>query len=92
MTLLIVHLLGSGTGEVFGGLSVPAGECDSKVLLDALSAPGAEVTEVLSTVEGPFALVYWQQQSQRLWVARDALGWTFMLVHPTIVLDCQSPL
>lgn len=70
-------------GEIFGGLPVPKGTCDSKVLLDILTGPEADIADVLSHMQGPWALVYWHHQSQTLWVGRDALG---------LLLDLQAPL
>ena len=67
-------LLYMAAGEIFGGLPVLKGKCDSKVLLGALTESEADVVDVLSRVQGPWALVYWQHQSQTLWMGRDALG------------------
>lgn len=61
-------------GEIYGGLEIPAGRCDGEVLLQALGESDADVVAVLSRIEGPWAVVYWQQETQTLWVARDALG------------------
>ena len=51
-----------------------SGSCDSSALLEALATPQADIPSVLSVVEGPSALVYWQQDAQTLWVARDPIG------------------
>lgn len=64
----------SPSGEIFGGLPVPAGQCDGELLRDALSKPGADIALVLSQLDGPWAVVYWQHQSQTLWIGRDAFG------------------
>ena len=61
-------------GEVFGGIEVATGCCDSSALLEALAAPQADIPSVLSVVEGPWALAFWQQDAQTLWVARDPIG------------------
>ena len=77
-----LHLLGQHhyighcdlTGEVFGGLGVEPGDNDGQRLLEALCTPSADVARVLSQIQGPFALLFWQADSQRLWIARDSVG------------------
>jgi len=61
-------------GEIFGGIDVGKGRCDSSALLAALCSPQADIAAVLSVAEGPWALVFWQQEAQTLWVARDPIG------------------
>ncbi|KAK9090903.1 hypothetical protein Sjap_024080 [Stephania japonica] len=39
------------------------------------------VTELLSTIRGPWALIYWQDVSSTLWFGRDAFGRRSLLVH-----------
>ncbi|PWA72801.1 asparagine synthase family protein [Artemisia annua] len=39
------------------------------------------VPELLSTIRGPWALIYWQESSKRIWFGRDALGRRSLLVH-----------
>ena len=56
---------------------MPKGECDSTAVLEALSEPEADVVSVLSHLEGPWALVFWQQDKEILWIARDVLGRSF---------------
>lgn len=41
----------------------------------------ASVPELLSTIKGPWALVFWQAESRMLWFGRDALGRRSLLVH-----------
>ncbi|KAL0302316.1 UNVERIFIED_CONTAM: Asparagine synthetase domain-containing protein 1 [Sesamum angustifolium] len=56
------------------------------------------VPEFLSTIRGPWALIYWQDSSKTLWFGRDALGRRSLLVHwPTchdsrLLLSSVSPL
>ncbi|KAL2226302.1 asparagine synthetase domain-containing protein 1 [Sesamum indicum] len=56
------------------------------------------VPELLSTIRGPWALIYWQDSSKTLWFGRDALGRRSLLVHwPTchdsrLLLSSVSPL
>ncbi|XP_057963180.1 uncharacterized protein LOC131154429 isoform X2 [Malania oleifera] len=43
------------------------------------------VPELLSTIKGPWAVVYWQDSSRTLWFGRDAFGRRSLLVHwPTL--------
>ncbi|OVA00814.1 Class II glutamine amidotransferase domain [Macleaya cordata] len=42
---------------------------------------GSSVLELLSTIKGPWALVYWQESSKTLWFGRDAFGRRSLLVH-----------
>jgi hypothetical protein len=72
-------------GELFGGLDVPSGRNDGKQLLAALAAasveqqPSAAIPALLSRLRGPWSLLFWQQEQQRLWFGRDVMGgcrWT----------------
>lgn len=65
-------------------MSVPQGKCDSEVLLRAMSMPGADIVQVLSKVEGPWAAVYWQDSSQTLWIGRDPLGKPQISINPCL--------
>ncbi|CAJ2650380.1 unnamed protein product [Trifolium pratense] len=55
------------------------------------------VTDVLSTIKGPWAIVYWQDSSRTLWFGRDAFGRRSLLVHwptkddSTFLLSSVSP-
>lgn len=45
----------------------------------------SSVPEVLSTIKGPWAVIYWQESSRTLWFGRDAFGRRSLLVHwPTL--------
>lgn len=46
-------------GEIFGGLDVKNGENDTEVLLRNLRN-SVDICNVISTVRGPFAFIYWQ--------------------------------
>jgi len=62
-------------GQIFGGsLAVPAGASDAQLLLCALGAPGANVPAVLTGLQGPWALIYWQPATRTLWFGRDPIG------------------
>ena len=65
-------LPGHTAGEIFGGLSVPAGGNDTQALLQALTQDS--VQEVFNTLRGPWAAVYWQHSSRTLWFGKDVLG------------------
>lgn len=60
-------------GEVFSGLQIPPGGNDGKALLAALQQEPSPVG-VLSGLRGPWSLIYWQEQQQTLWFARDVMG------------------
>lgn len=55
------------------------------------------VLQVLSTIKGPWALIYWQMKSNTIWFGRDAFGRRSLLVHwPTaddshFILSSVSP-
>lgn len=76
-------------GEVFGGLEVPPGANDAQALLAALQAAGGDLgalVALLSSVRGPWALMYWHGPSQQLLFGRDVLGER----HGALVC-CYSP-
>ncbi|XP_037432780.1 asparagine synthetase domain-containing protein 1-like [Triticum dicoccoides] len=58
---------------------------------------GKSVPRILSTIKGPWALIYWQTDSKTLWFGRDAFGRRSLLVHwPTpddsrFILSSVSP-
>ena len=53
---------------------MPEGCNDGQALLGALGAPGADIPAVLSSLRGPWAVVYWQAHTETLWVGRDPIG------------------
>ncbi|KAI9317483.1 asparagine synthase-domain-containing protein [Dichotomocladium elegans] len=62
-------------GEVFHGLQITTGENDTQVLFDRLNkATDTDVPEVVSSIEGPFAFVFYQKSENRIWFGRDCLG------------------
>ncbi|GBF97063.1 hypothetical protein Rsub_09536 [Raphidocelis subcapitata] len=87
-------------GEIFGGgVRVPPGANDGAALLAALeAAPPGGVLAVLSSLRGPWALVYWRADARRLWFGRDWLGRRSLLLHlptperPRFVLSSSAPL
>ncbi|CAL5219898.1 g1823 [Coccomyxa viridis] len=68
-------------GEIFGGLPVPEGCNDGQALLGALGAPGADISAILSSLRGPWAVVHWQARTETLWIGRDPIGRRSLLVH-----------
>jgi len=70
-------------GEIFGGIEVSGKENDTRVLMRLLSGCSAtsEVVELLETVEGPHAFVYWQAANKRLFFGKDKLGRRSLLLH-----------
>ncbi|KAJ4960612.1 hypothetical protein NE237_020522 [Protea cynaroides] len=75
--------------------------CDCDASERGCSSTGkvlSSVPELLSTIKGPWALIYWQDSSKTMWFGRDALGRRSLLVHwPTLddsrlLLSSVSPL
>ncbi|XP_033098491.1 asparagine synthetase domain-containing protein 1-like, partial [Anneissia japonica] len=63
-------------GEIFGGIEIQSHENDGQVLLTLLQqcSSDTEVTRLLSLIQGPWSLIYWQATKQCLWFGRDAIG------------------
>ncbi|KAI1285527.1 Asparagine synthetase domain-containing protein 1 [Halotydeus destructor] len=65
-------------GEILGGQYIDELDelSDTRLLLNKLKfcTTDREVGECLSRIEGPFAFVYWQSSSKKLWAGRDILG------------------
>ena len=77
-------------GEIFDGLDgLGSRENDAKVLLDALGKAGGSsvnladesIPKIISSIRGPWCLVYWHEAAGRLWYARDPVGRRSLLVH-----------
>ncbi|XP_050900978.1 uncharacterized protein LOC127107705 isoform X1 [Lathyrus oleraceus] len=83
-------------GEIFGGLELARDCNDGEFLMQTLGnccscgscvtgycvkCGKSSVTDVLSTIKGPWAIVYWQDSSRTLWFGRDAFGRRSLLVH-----------
>lgn len=78
-------------GEIFGGLQVPSDSNDGQALMLALETSCSYqcsdirehkgIPDILSTIRGPWALVYWQEKSKTLWFGRDPFGRRSLLVH-----------
>ncbi|XP_008786007.2 asparagine synthetase domain-containing protein C4F6.11c isoform X1 [Phoenix dactylifera] len=73
--------------------------CDSELGKACSCIQNGEKTvpDILSTIRGPWALIYWQKKSKTLWFGRDAFGRRSLLVHwptsdePQFVLSSVSP-
>lgn len=63
-------------GEIFGGLQVGANENDTALLLRKLSEKSdvEYILGTLSSIQGPWALIYWQEKTKKLWFGRDFFG------------------
>lgn len=84
-------------GEIFDGLDgLGSRENDAKVLLEALGKAGGSfdladeaISKIISSIRGPWCLVYWHEAAGRLWYARDPVGRRSLLVHRPNSLDSR---
>ncbi|XP_023767251.1 uncharacterized protein LOC111915848 [Lactuca sativa] len=91
-------------GEVFGGIDLNSDINDTEVLMKSLKEccnclshehEGTcrngkySVPELLSKIKGPWALIYWQENSKTIWFGRDALGRRSLLVHWPSIKDLR---
>ncbi|KAL9262580.1 Asparagine synthetase domain-containing protein [Drosera capensis] len=81
-------------GEIFGGIEIGSNRNDAETLMqslggccscyshrDASTCVGKNIPELLSSLKGPWGIIYWQDASKTLWFARDAFGRRSLLVH-----------
>ncbi|KAL1682000.1 asparagine synthase-domain-containing protein [Schizophyllum commune] len=70
-------------GEVFDGLNMTATENDGVELFKSLGSltTAEEVAALFSTLEGPYAFVYYQHRTRCIIYGRDPLGRRSLLVH-----------
>ncbi|XP_006636734.2 asparagine synthetase domain-containing protein 1 [Lepisosteus oculatus] len=63
-------------GEVFGGLTVGTEENDTQVVFRHLTkcCSDAEILSALSSIQGPWAFLYYQADRHSLWFGRDFFG------------------
>ncbi|KAJ1393927.1 Rossmann-like alpha/beta/alpha sandwich fold [Sesbania bispinosa] len=99
-------------GEIFGGFNLASDCNDAEFLMQTLGkccscgscltgncvkCGESSVPDILSTIKGPWAIIYWQDCSRTLWFGRDAFGRRSLLVHwpteddPTFLLSSVSP-
>lgn len=81
-------------GEIFGGLPVSPEENDTSVFSRRLSSCSStsEILSVLTTIQGPWAFVYYQKAGHYLWFGRDFFGrrsllWKFDVEFNTLTLS-----
>ena len=71
---------------------MPEGCNDGQALLGALGAPGADISAILSSLRGPWAVVHWQARTETLWIGRDPIGKTSRRsTAPTSVVRDAAP-
>ncbi|XP_057420965.1 uncharacterized protein LOC130714995 isoform X2 [Lotus japonicus] len=99
-------------GEIFGGFHLASDCNDAEFLIQTLekccscgscltghcvTCGKSSIPDVLSTIKGPWAIIYWQDSSSTLWFGRDAFGRRSLLVHwpteddSTFLLSSVSP-
>ncbi|GAA6049277.1 hypothetical protein JCM3770_005918 [Rhodotorula araucariae] len=70
-------------GEIFDGLEVSPHENDGQKLFEQIQECGpSNFFAAIRDVEGPYAFVYYQASTQRVYFARDPLGRRSLLFHP----------
>ncbi|GAB2280182.1 hypothetical protein Dimus_014820 [Dionaea muscipula] len=97
-------------GEIFGGIEISSNSNDAEILMESLGnccgcyshwdtsiCGGQQMLELLSSLKGPWAMIYWQNTSKTLWFARDAFGRRSLLIHwptpedPRLLFSSVSP-
>ncbi|KAI9445415.1 asparagine synthase-domain-containing protein [Lactarius indigo] len=70
-------------GEIFKGLDVHPEENDGSKLSTAMSEleDVSAIVQLLGTLEGPYAFVYYHHRSGKVFFARDPLGRRSLLMH-----------
>ena len=64
-------------GQIFRGLkNTPQHRSDTEDLLEELNdaTNDDEILSVLSSIHGPWAFTYWDNEAKKLWIGRDVLG------------------
>ena len=73
-------------GDVFGGFDVAGEECDTSLLSEKLSNSNTNIPELMSSIQGPYAFLYYQTATKKLWFGRDFFGRHSLLISKT--KDC----
>ncbi|RDB28658.1 Asparagine synthetase domain-containing protein 1 [Hypsizygus marmoreus] len=70
-------------GEIFDGMNISPEENDGVRLFEELHKLETtdQIQNLFGTIEGPYAFVFYQASSQRLFFARDPLGRRSLLIH-----------
>ncbi|KAF7827969.1 asparagine synthetase domain-containing protein 1 isoform X1 [Senna tora] len=82
-------------GEIFGGIKIASDCNDAEFLMQTLgkccscdsnlhchlNSGENSIPDLLSMIKGPWAIIYWQDNSRTLWFGRDAFGRRSLLVH-----------
>ncbi|KAI8087994.1 asparagine synthase-domain-containing protein, partial [Gilbertella persicaria] len=70
-------------GEIFDGIQIASGQNDTQVLMDQLQATTTEqaILNVMQTIEGPYAFVYYRASTNKVYFSRDCLGRRSLLWH-----------
>ncbi|XP_076809825.1 asparagine synthetase domain-containing protein 1-like isoform X1 [Clavelina lepadiformis] len=63
-------------GELYAGFKVPKGVSDTEVVVQQLEIQSNEtsVESIMSLMRGPWAFVYFQKTTKKLWFGRDYFG------------------
>ncbi|CAG8465843.1 2746_t:CDS:10 [Paraglomus occultum] len=78
-------------GEIFDGIEVQPFANDTMSLCATLLSRNSidNALGVLSNVEGPFAIIYWNDSTRQLWFGRDYFGRRSLLWHKPTSTDDQ---
>ncbi|KAI0936134.1 hypothetical protein AcV5_004349 [Taiwanofungus camphoratus] len=70
-------------GEIFEGMDIGPDENDGAKLFSKLQDHNGpeDFHDILGSIEGPYAIVFYHHTSQRLYFARDPLGRRSLLIH-----------
>ncbi|KAF8559283.1 hypothetical protein OG21DRAFT_1493211 [Imleria badia] len=74
-------------GEVFEGLEIAPFENDGQKVFERFqrATEPLSISKIIGNIEGPYAFVFYQGSSKRLYFARDPLGRRSLLIHkPTL--------
>ncbi|KAK4050760.1 hypothetical protein OIO90_004982 [Microbotryomycetes sp. JL221] len=75
-------------GEVFDGLDVPPNSNDGQTLFNKIQSVGTtNFLNCLRSIEGPYAFIYYQSSTQKIYFARDPLGRRSLLMHQPTPLN-----
>ncbi|BFZ16704.1 hypothetical protein BsWGS_19743 [Bradybaena similaris] len=78
-------------GEVFDGIQVTEHENDTQVLFSHLDSCLTEddVLKTMQKVHGPWAFIFWQANTRKLWFGRDMFGRRSLLWHLPLTTSDQ---